>query len=103
MLLAIKVLAMNPRWLFDPQGLIGEWVHSQIKLHQDYGGVVPELASREHLSHLIPLFKKLSFVITENNQEYSCHPRPGPCRLFGDGAVFRSKLVWCLGYSATGD
>ena len=40
--------------LFDPRtGLIGEWIHSQIKLHQDYGGVVPELASREHLNHLI--------------------------------------------------
>ena len=45
--------------LFDPRtGLIGEWIHSQIKLHQDYGGVVPELASREHLNHLIPLIKK---------------------------------------------
>lgn len=44
--------------LFDPQtGLMGEWIHSQIKLHQDYGGVVPELASREHLSHLIPLMQ----------------------------------------------
>jgi len=36
--------------LFDPvRGLIGEWVHSQIALHQTYGGVVPDLASREHL------------------------------------------------------
>lgn len=44
--------------LFDPhKGLIGEWIHSQIKLHQDYGGVVPELASREHLSNLVPLLQ----------------------------------------------
>jgi len=36
--------------LFDPdRGLLGEWVHSQISLHQAYGGVVPDLASREHL------------------------------------------------------
>jgi len=36
--------------LFDPaRGLTGEWVHSQIALHQAYGGVVPDLASREHL------------------------------------------------------
>ena len=42
--------------LFDPAlGLRGEWVHSQIALHQTYGGVVPDLASREHLRHLGPL------------------------------------------------
>jgi N6-L-threonylcarbamoyladenine synthase len=42
--------------VFDPEkGVIGEWIHSQIKVHQDYGGVVPELASREHLSNLVPL------------------------------------------------
>ncbi len=37
--------------LFDKhQGLCGEWVHSQIDLHKIYGGVVPDLASREHFS-----------------------------------------------------
>ena len=42
--------------LFDPAtGLRGEWVHSQIALHQPYGGVVPDLASREHLRHFAPL------------------------------------------------
>jgi N6-L-threonylcarbamoyladenine synthase len=36
--------------LFDPaRGLAGEWVHSQVALHREYGGVVPDLASREHL------------------------------------------------------
>jgi N6-L-threonylcarbamoyladenine synthase len=36
--------------LFCPRrGLTGEWVHSQIALHREYGGVVPDLASREHL------------------------------------------------------
>ena len=44
--------------IFDPAyGLRGEWVHSQIALHQAYGGVVPDLASREHLRHLAPLVK----------------------------------------------
>ena len=38
--------------LFDPEkGVEGEWVHSQISLHQEYGGVVPDLASREHLKN----------------------------------------------------
>ncbi|MDR1789111.1 MAG: tRNA (adenosine(37)-N6)-threonylcarbamoyltransferase complex transferase subunit TsaD, partial [Opitutaceae bacterium] len=36
--------------LFDPDnGFAGEWVRSQIALHEAYGGVVPDLASREHL------------------------------------------------------
>ncbi|NCG08625.1 MAG: tRNA (adenosine(37)-N6)-threonylcarbamoyltransferase complex transferase subunit TsaD [Verrucomicrobia bacterium] len=45
--------------LFDPdRGLCGEWVHSQIQLHEAYGGVVPDLASREHLDNLLPLLEK---------------------------------------------
>ena len=47
--------------LFDPQkGIEGEWVHSQIKLHSDYGGVVPDLASREHLKKFLPLLQASS-------------------------------------------
>lgn len=42
--------------LFDPaHGLKGEWIHSQIALHGRYGGVVPDLATREHLRNLGPL------------------------------------------------
>ena len=45
--------------LFDPaKGLVGEWVHSQIALHEAYGGVVPDLASREHLAHFGPLLSR---------------------------------------------
>lgn len=46
--------------LFDPaKGLCGEWVHSQILKHQAYGGIVPDLASREHLTHFPVLLKEL--------------------------------------------
>src|SRR5688572_1681925 len=45
--------------IFDPAaGLSGEWVHSQIALHEAYGGVVPDLASREHLAHFGPLLQR---------------------------------------------
>lgn len=45
--------------LFDPAtGLTGQWVHSQIAKHQAYGGIVPDLASREHLANFPPLFKR---------------------------------------------
>jgi N6-L-threonylcarbamoyladenine synthase len=35
--------------------LLSNGVASQIQLHQEYGGVVPELATREHLRHLLPV------------------------------------------------
>jgi N6-L-threonylcarbamoyladenine synthase len=42
--------------LFDPsRGLSGEWVHSQMALHERHGGVVPDLATREHLRNFAPL------------------------------------------------
>ena len=45
--------------LFDPaRGLIGEWVHSQITLHEKHGGVVPDLATREHLRTFAPLLER---------------------------------------------
>ncbi|MDQ7016154.1 MAG: tRNA (adenosine(37)-N6)-threonylcarbamoyltransferase complex transferase subunit TsaD [Gammaproteobacteria bacterium] len=37
------------------QGLIGEALYSQVALHAEYGGVVPELASRDHVRKLLPL------------------------------------------------
>jgi N6-L-threonylcarbamoyladenine synthase len=39
----------------DARGLLSHVVHSQIDLHQAYGGVVPELASRDHIRRLMPL------------------------------------------------
>jgi len=45
--------------VFDPaRGLQAEWIHSQIALHGRYGGVVPDLATREHLRTLSPLLER---------------------------------------------
>lgn len=45
--------------VFDPsRGLVGEWVHSQIALHEKHGGVVPDLATREHLRSFGPLLER---------------------------------------------
>lgn len=41
----------------DQQGLLAHQLYSQVKLHADYGGVVPELASRDHVKKTIPLVK----------------------------------------------
>jgi N6-L-threonylcarbamoyladenine synthase len=40
------------------QGLMSHIVYSQIPLHADYGGVVPELASRDHIRKTLPLVKQ---------------------------------------------
>lgn len=40
------------------QGLLSHVLYSQIPLHADYGGVVPELASRDHIRKTIPLIKQ---------------------------------------------
>ena len=41
------------------RGLLAHEIYSQVDLHAPYGGVVPELASRDHLRKLLPLLKKL--------------------------------------------
>ncbi len=46
--------------LFDPsKGIVGEWVHTQILKHQAYGGIVPDLASREHLDNFPVLMREM--------------------------------------------
>lgn len=46
--------------LYDTEvGLRAHAIHSQIDLHADYGGVVPELASRDHIRRLVPLIRKV--------------------------------------------
>ncbi|MDR1457620.1 MAG: tRNA (adenosine(37)-N6)-threonylcarbamoyltransferase complex transferase subunit TsaD [Puniceicoccales bacterium] len=46
--------------LFDGKiGVVFEKISSQVKLHAEYGGVVPELASREHVKNFVPLLKDL--------------------------------------------
>lgn len=41
----------------DKHGLIANQLYSQIELHADYGGVVPELASRDHIRKTVPLIQ----------------------------------------------
>jgi N6-L-threonylcarbamoyladenine synthase len=39
--------------------LLGHLVHSQVAMHEAYGGVVPELASRDHIRRLVPLTRQV--------------------------------------------
>jgi len=48
----------------EEQGILSHRLYSQIAVHADYGGVVPELASRDHVRKTIPLIKE---VLAEAN------------------------------------
>jgi N6-L-threonylcarbamoyladenine synthase len=46
--------------VFDSnQGLLAHALHSQVAVHADYGGVVPELASRDHIRKCLPLISQV--------------------------------------------
>ena len=46
--------------LYDTErGLLAHAIHTQVAMHEAYGGVVPELASRDHIRRLIPLLEKV--------------------------------------------
>ena len=57
--------------LFDSnKGLIGESVFSQIDLHSEYGGVIPELASRDHCKKIIQIYKHALGTLDPNEIDY---------------------------------
>lgn len=43
----------------DRRGLLAHQVYSQIAIHADFGGVVPELASRDHIRKLLPMIRQI--------------------------------------------
>ncbi len=46
--------------LYDTdKGLLAHRLHSQVAMHRDYGGVVPELASRDHIQRVLPLVREV--------------------------------------------
>lgn len=81
------------------QGLLAHALHSQVALHEEYGGVVPELASRDHLRRVLPLTRK---VLTEAGRElkdlnavaYTAGPGLAGALLVGSG--FAESLAFAL-------
>lgn len=52
--------------LYDTElGLLAHALHSQVEMHAEYGGVVPELASRDHIRRVLPLTER---VLKEANK-----------------------------------
>ena len=46
--------------IYDSEaGLLADALYSQVDVHADYGGVVPELASRDHVRKLLPMIRQI--------------------------------------------
>jgi len=87
------------------QGLLGHALYSQIELHAQYGGVVPELASRDHVRKLIPLLKTLlneSATSTSEIEGVAYTTGPGLIGALRVYAAVGRSLAWAWQVPAIG-
>lgn len=84
-------------------GLRAHVLHSQVEVHAEYGGVVPELASRDHIRYLLPLAEKvLGMAEIDRHQLDGIAYTAGP-GLIGalmSGAAVARSLAWALAVPA---
>jgi N6-L-threonylcarbamoyladenine synthase len=87
------------------RGLLAHAVYSQVEIHAEYGGVVPELASRDHVRKTLPLIRQvLDEAGLSNNSIGGVAFTAGP-GLIGAlmvGAAFGRSLAWAWGVPAIG-
>lgn len=79
------------------KGLISHALHSQVQTHNEYGGVVPELASRDHVRKLIPLVKQVlrdSELTAPNINGIAYTAGPGLMGALLVGAATARSLAW---------
>ncbi|MBV2234904.1 MAG: tRNA (adenosine(37)-N6)-threonylcarbamoyltransferase complex transferase subunit TsaD [Sterolibacterium sp.] len=90
--------------LYDTErGLRGHAVHSQVAMHEAYGGVVPELASRDHVRRLIPLLRKVlaeAQARLEDIDAIAYTAGPGLAGALLVGASFAASLALARGIPA---
>jgi len=89
--------------LYDTDGggrLLSHALHSQILMHQEYGGVVPELASRDHIRRTVPLLRRVLADSGRSLKELDAiaYTRgPGLAGALLVGAAFAEGLAASLG------
>ena len=87
------------------RGLRGEALFSQIGLHAEYGGVVPELASRDHVRKLLPLVRQVlaeAGLAPADLDGVAYTSGPGLVGALMVGAAAGRALAWALGKPAIG-
>ncbi len=83
------------------QGLLDHALHSQVALHAEHGGVVPELASRDHVQKLVPLLRGLEFE-PESIDGVAYTAGPGLVGALLVGASVGRALAWSWGVPVIG-
>jgi N6-L-threonylcarbamoyladenine synthase len=87
------------------KGLLAHELYSQVKLHADYGGVVPELASRDHVRKIVPLIKRTmsSAGLSKNDIDGVAFTRgPGLVGALLVGSSVGRSLAYAWGVPAVG-
>ena len=86
--------------IYDSEkGMLGHVVNSQHKIHGKYGGVVPELASRDHVLKLVPLLDDLLSLAKKRLDDIDLVAFTNGPGLLGPlltGASFAKSLAWTL-------
>ncbi len=87
------------------KGLVAHSLYSQIELHNLYGGVVPELASRDHILKILPLLRETlataNLTLSVIDGIAYC-AGPGLAGALLVGATFGRSLGWALGIPSLG-
>lgn len=87
------------------RGLLAQRLHSQVELHAAYGGVVPELASRDHIRRLLPLLDATlvdAGLARSDLGGIAYTAGPGLMGALMVGALFGRTLAFALGIPALG-
>ena len=85
------------------RGLLAHGLYSQVGLHEDYGGVVPELASRDHVRKTLPLAKQVlreAGLSPGDIDGVAYTAGPGLVGALLVGAALGRALAWALGVPA---
>jgi N6-L-threonylcarbamoyladenine synthase len=92
--------------LYDSaRGLLAHALHSQISMHQAYGGVVPELASRDHIRRIVPLIESVlsdGGHVLGDLDGIAYTQGPGLAGALLVGASVANALAFALGVPAIG-
>ncbi len=87
------------------RGLLAHTLYSQVDLHAEYGGVVPELASRDHVRKLLPLVRQTlseAGIAIESLGGVAYTAGPGLVGALLVGAAAARSLAWALEVPAIG-
>jgi N6-L-threonylcarbamoyladenine synthase len=86
--------------LYDTeQGLLAHALHSQVEMHAEYGGVVPELASRDHIRRVLPLTESVLKAANKTLQDIDAiayTQGPGLSGALLVGTSFAESLAFSL-------